>query len=178
MKLNAAAILREGARIQREEDEEEKKLASLEAGQGDSYEFTKWQEEMKQRDLAEQLVEVERKHLVRIIQCFGVCSCISVHWKNAPTLTYVSSSNINPPQQEGQLSYEEAIIAKQTHSKEMREKVSQIKEQLAEMMNVYFSRREEEQKEMRQLVEDTMSGHQNTKEAKSKLQAMKQKIGE
>ena len=46
------------------------------------------------------------------------------------------------------------------------------------MMRAYFTQREEEQKELRRLVEDTMAGHQNTKEAKLKLQTMKQKIGE
>ena len=65
VKLNAAAILREGARVQREEDEEEKRLASLEAGERDASEFTRWQEEMKQKEMAEKLAEIERKHLVR-----------------------------------------------------------------------------------------------------------------
>ncbi len=47
-----------------------------------------------------------------------------------------------------------------------------------ELMRQYFVQREEEQREMRRLVEETMAGHQNTKEAKAKLQLMKQKIGE
>ena len=45
------------------------------------------------------------------------------------------------------------------------------------MMSEYFKRRENEKKEMRELVEQTMQGHQNTQEAKVKLQKMKQKIG-
>ena len=48
VKLNAAAILREGARIQKAEEEEIKKLASLEAGGRDDSEFLRWQEDMKQ----------------------------------------------------------------------------------------------------------------------------------
>ena len=64
VKLNTAAILREGARIQKAEEEEMKRytiyavystsihtiqrLASLEAGGRDDSEFIKWQEEMKQ----------------------------------------------------------------------------------------------------------------------------------
>lgn len=44
-------------------------------------------------------------------------------------------------------------------------------------MRQYFAQREEEQQEMRRLVEATMAGHQSTKEAKRKLQIMKQKIG-
>ena len=45
-------------------------------------------------------------------------------------------------------------------------------------MQEYFSQREGEQREMRRLVEATMAGHQNTRDAKLKLQQMKQKIGE
>ena len=45
-------------------------------------------------------------------------------------------------------------------------------------MREYFSRREVEQRVMRLLVEATMAGHQNTRDAKLKLQQMKQKIGE
>ena len=44
-------------------------------------------------------------------------------------------------------------------------------------MRQYFAQREEEHQEMRRLVEATMAGHQSTKEAKRKLQIMKQKIG-
>ncbi len=80
--------------------------------------------------------------------------------------------------QEGQLSYEEAIIAKQNYTREKREKVGQVKEETQEMMRAYFSQRAEEQAEMRQLVEATMTAHQTTKEARGKLKAMKQKIGE
>ena len=44
-------------------------------------------------------------------------------------------------------------------------------------MREYFSQQEEEQREMRRLVEATMAGHQNTRDAKLKLQQMKHKIG-
>lgn len=44
-------------------------------------------------------------------------------------------------------------------------------------MKQYFAQREEEQQEMKRLVEATMAGRQSTKEAKQKLQVMKQKIG-
>jgi len=55
VKLNTAAILREGARIQRAEEEEVKKLASLEAGGRDDSEFLRWQEDMKQVGLFQQV---------------------------------------------------------------------------------------------------------------------------
>lgn len=67
VKLNAAAILREGALVQRVEDEEERRLANLEAGERDGSEFTRWQEEMKQREAVEKLTEIQRKHLVRFV---------------------------------------------------------------------------------------------------------------
>ena len=44
-------------------------------------------------------------------------------------------------------------------------------------MREYFKRREDKRKEMRRLVEATMQGHQNTKEAIIKLQQMKQRLG-
>ncbi len=66
VKLNAAAILREGARVQRVEDEEERRLANLEAGEKNGSEFTRWQEEMKQKKAIEKLADTQRKHLVRL----------------------------------------------------------------------------------------------------------------
>ena len=109
--------------------------------------------------------------------------------------------------QEGQLSYEEAILAKQNHISETRGKVSLMKEEVTitqyylsvadlslslslslshfsplssqaeKLMTQYFAKREEERREMRQLVETIMKGHRSASEAKSKLQKMKQKIG-
>jgi hypothetical protein len=86
IKLNAAAILREGARVQKREEEEDKRflyipfnllvimtfypslrLASLEAGQRDASDYIKWQEEMRQRTAAEKLADMERKHLVNML---------------------------------------------------------------------------------------------------------------
>jgi len=44
-------------------------------------------------------------------------------------------------------------------------------------MAAYFDHQEEQRREMRQLVETIALGHQNVKEAKQKLQEMKQQIG-
>lgn len=44
-------------------------------------------------------------------------------------------------------------------------------------MREYFSRKQEERKNMRRLVEEVMKGHKSAKDAKVKLQQMKQKIG-
>lgn len=75
------------------------------------------------------------------------------------------------------MSYEEAIIAKQNHLREVQGRVQLLKEESEALMRQYFAQQEEEQQEMRRLVEATMAGHQSTKEAKMKLQLMKQKIG-
>ncbi|XP_065883356.1 cilia- and flagella-associated protein 99-like [Dysidea avara] len=140
VKLNTAAILREGARIQRAEEEEIKKLASLEAGGRDDSEFVRWQEDMKQREITEKTAEIERKHL------------------------------------EGLLSHEEAKIAKQNFIKTTQQNTLLLKEKSERIMAAYFDQQEEQRREMRQLVETIALGHQNVKEAKQKLQEMKQQI--
>ena len=48
VRLNTVAILREGARVQREEEVETQRLVGLEAGQTDGSDYLKWQEEVKQ----------------------------------------------------------------------------------------------------------------------------------
>ena len=50
--------------------------------------------------------------------------------------------------------------------------------QSEKLMHEYFVQREGEQRELRRLVEATMAGHQGTREARARLQKMKQKIGE
>ncbi|XP_019859478.1 PREDICTED: cilia- and flagella-associated protein 99-like isoform X2 [Amphimedon queenslandica] len=140
LKLNTTAILREGARIQKLEEEEERRLAGLEAGERDTADYFKWQGEVKEETAARRLAEQKKRHL------------------------------------EGQLSYEEAIIAKQTFIQETKDKVALMKEESEQFMREYFKRRDDERKEMRRLVEATMLGHQNVKEAKIKLQQMKQRL--
>eukprot|EP00731_Ephydatia_muelleri_P021377 Em0013g1104a len=108
VKLNAAAILREGARVLKEEEEEERNSVAV----------------------------------------------------------------------EGQLSYEEAIIAKQKYLQGNREKVQSMKEEMDSLMDQYYSQLEEEQREMRALVEGVMEGHQSSKEAKQRIQETKHAIAQ
>ncbi|XP_033632597.1 cilia- and flagella-associated protein 99-like [Asterias rubens] len=63
IKLNAATILREGALYQKREEEEMKKLELLEAGAKDASQFLEWQRGMKQKDMDEQLADIERRRL-------------------------------------------------------------------------------------------------------------------
>ncbi|NWU95344.1 CFA99 protein, partial [Upupa epops] len=63
IKLNAAAILREGALYQRKMEQELKRIENLLQGAGDSSEYLAWQNQMRGRDLEEQLVEIECRRL-------------------------------------------------------------------------------------------------------------------
>lgn len=77
---------------------------------------------------------------------------------------------------EGKLSHEEAILARQNIIEENRRRVAEIKEETQQMMERYLEEKFQEEQQMRQLVEDTMKGHKNAKEAQKKLQEYKQKI--
>ena len=79
--------------------------------------------------------------------------------------------------QEGQLSYEEAIIAKKRNVEENRRIAKKFRNESEKLMQQYFEQRHEDQQEMRRLVEATMRGHHNTQLMKDKLTAMKRKIG-
>jgi hypothetical protein len=140
VKMNTTAVLREGARVQQELLQQEKRLANLEAGEKDDTEFMRWQEEMKQHEAAERLAEVERRHL------------------------------------QAQLSYEEAIIARESYMRDVHQRARAMKEESESLMRTYFAEREEQQRELRRLVEATMASHHSTREARSQLQAMKRSI--
>lgn len=77
---------------------------------------------------------------------------------------------------EGKLSHEEAILARQNIIQENRQKVAEIKEETQKMMERYLDEKFHQQKQIKQLVEETMKGHKNAKEAQKKLQEYKQKI--
>ncbi|NXJ41618.1 CFA99 protein, partial [Ciconia maguari] len=140
IKLNAAAILREGALYQRKMEEELKRIENLLRGAGDPSEFLEWQKQMRGKDLEEQLTEIECRRL------------------------------------QGKLSHEEAVLAHQNVIQENKKKADLMREEKAELMYQYAEKRLQEQKEMRQLVEQVVEGHKNAKQAKIKLQKYKQQI--
>ncbi|KAK7110652.1 cilia- and flagella-associated protein 99-like [Littorina saxatilis] len=140
IKMNAAAILREGQLYQKIEVEEMKKLAKLEAGMMNSTPFEEWQASMRKKDLEVKLAEVERGRLM------------------------------------GKLSYEEAILAKQTLTQENRNKVVQMKKEAESLMQDYLEQRLQEEQMVRYRVDQTHEGRRNTKEAKKRLQDSKRKI--
>ncbi|XP_064367590.1 cilia- and flagella-associated protein 99 isoform X2 [Dromaius novaehollandiae] len=140
IKLNAAAILREGALYQRKMEQELKRIENLLRGARDPSEFLEWQKQMRGKDLEEQLAETECKRL------------------------------------QGKLSHEEAVLAHQNVIQENKKKADLMREEKAELMHQYAEKRLQEQKEMRELVEQVVEGHKNAKQAKVKLQKYKQQI--
>ncbi|XP_014822227.1 PREDICTED: cilia- and flagella-associated protein 99 [Calidris pugnax] len=140
IKLNAAAILREGALYQRKMEQELKRIENLLQGAGDPSEFLEWQKQMRGKDLEEQLAEIECRRL------------------------------------QGKLSHEEAVLARQNVIQENKKKADLMREEKAELMHQYAEKRLQEQKEVRELVEQVVEGHKNAKQAKIKLQKYKQQI--
>uniref|UniRef100_A0A8C5JVC4 Cilia and flagella associated protein 99 n=1 Tax=Junco hyemalis TaxID=40217 RepID=A0A8C5JVC4_JUNHY len=140
IKLNTAAILREGALYQRKLEEELKRVENLQQGAGDSSEFLEWQKQMRGKDLEDQLAEIECRKL------------------------------------QGKLSYEEAVLAHQNVTQENKKKADLLREEKAELMHLCAEKRLQEQKEMKELVEQVMEGHKNVKQVKEKIQEYKQQI--
>ncbi|NXB92640.1 CFA99 protein, partial [Vidua chalybeata] len=140
IKLNTAAILREGALYQRKLEEELKRVENLQQGAGDPSEFLEWQKQMRGKDLEEQLAEIECRRL------------------------------------QGKLSYEEAVLAHQNVIQENKKKADLLREEKTELMHLYAEKRLQEQKEMKELVEQVMEGHKNVKQVKAKIQEYKQQI--
>lgn len=63
IRLNAAAIMREGLLIQKKEEEELRQLTELATGGRDKTEFLSWQKTMREKDLNEKLADIEAKRL-------------------------------------------------------------------------------------------------------------------
>uniref|UniRef100_A0A8C5X194 Cilia and flagella associated protein 99 n=1 Tax=Malurus cyaneus samueli TaxID=2593467 RepID=A0A8C5X194_9PASS len=140
IKLNTAAILREGALYQRKLEEELKRIENLQQGAGDPSEFLEWQKQMREKDLEEQLAAIECRRL------------------------------------QGKLSHEEAVLAHQNVIQENKKKADLLREEKAELMNLYAEKRLQEQKEIKELVEQVVQGHKNVKQVKAKIQEYKQQI--
>ncbi|XP_053556283.1 cilia- and flagella-associated protein 99 [Bombina bombina] len=140
VKLNATAILREGALYQRKVDAELRRIERLVDGARDPTEFLEWQKQMREKDLEQQLAEIECRRL------------------------------------EGKLSREEAVLARQNLIQENKKKAALKKEKTAQLMRQYAEKRLQEEKNMRDLVEEVAEGHKNTKKARLQLQKYKQQI--
>ncbi|XP_019909458.1 cilia- and flagella-associated protein 99 isoform X2 [Esox lucius] len=140
IRLNTTAILREGALYNRQVEEELRRMEQLVEGAGEPSSFLKWQREMRDQDLQEELAQVERRRL------------------------------------EGRISYEEAALAR-TRITECNQKTALLKkEETAKLMQRYANKRLQEEKEMRDLVQQVADGHKNSKAAKRKLHEFKKRI--
>ncbi|KAL0969057.1 hypothetical protein UPYG_G00222140 [Umbra pygmaea] len=77
---------------------------------------------------------------------------------------------------QGRISYEEAALAR-TRIIERNQKMALLKkEETAKLMQRYANKRLQEEKEMRDLVQQVADGHKNSKAAKVKLQEFKKRI--
>ncbi|XP_051578308.1 cilia- and flagella-associated protein 99-like isoform X2 [Myxocyprinus asiaticus] len=63
VRLNTTAILREGALYNRQLEEELKRLEHLSQGASEPSAYLQWQKEMREKDLQEELAELERRRL-------------------------------------------------------------------------------------------------------------------
>nr|XP_020446678.1 cilia- and flagella-associated protein 99 [Monopterus albus] len=140
VKLNSAAILRQGAIYDRQVEEELQRMEHLIEGAREPSSFLQWQKEMCEKDLQDRLAKIELRRL------------------------------------EGRISYEEAAMAR-ARIMERNQKTAQLKkEETAELMRRYAEKRLQEEKEMRDLVQQVAGGHKNSKTAKEKLHQLKQNI--
>ncbi|XP_029349808.1 cilia- and flagella-associated protein 99 [Echeneis naucrates] len=140
IKLNSAAILRQGALYDRQVEEELQRMERLIQGAREPSSFLQWQREMHERDVQEELAKIECRRL------------------------------------EGRISYEEAAMAR-TRIMERNQKTAQLKKtETAELMRQYAKKRLQEEKDMRDMVQQVAEGHKNSKMAKERLQKFKQSI--
>ncbi|OWF41505.1 cilia- and flagella-associated protein 99-like [Mizuhopecten yessoensis] len=77
---------------------------------------------------------------------------------------------------EGKLSHEEAILARQNLMRTNKQKVLNHREETKKMFDEFLHQKFKEEQEMRTLVEQTMQGHKNAKDATKKIQEIKRKI--
>ncbi|XP_072314284.1 cilia- and flagella-associated protein 99 [Eucyclogobius newberryi] len=140
IRLNSAAILRQGALVDRQLKQEFQRMESLVEGAQEPSAFLQWQNEMREKDLQEQLAKVECRRL------------------------------------EGRISHEEAAMARSRLMAQNHAAAQVKKEEAAELMRRYAVKRLQEEKEMRELVQQVSDGHKNARAATEKLHALKKKI--
>uniref|UniRef100_A0A8C6DG32 Cilia and flagella associated protein 99 n=1 Tax=Moschus moschiferus TaxID=68415 RepID=A0A8C6DG32_MOSMO len=142
VKLNTAAILREGALYQRQVEKELQRVDRLVDGAGDFSEFLEWQRRMQARDREEQLAAGAVRRL------------------------------------RGKLSHEAAVLARQQLACEKRRAAELKKEETAELMQQCAERRLQEEKSMKELVEQVMETQKNVKAAQTELRKGRRRIAQ
>ncbi|XP_070318654.1 cilia- and flagella-associated protein 99 isoform X3 [Odocoileus virginianus] len=142
VKLNTAAILREGALYQRQVENELQRVDRLVGGAGDFSEFLEWQRRMQAKDRVAQLAAGEVRRL------------------------------------RGKLSHEEAALARQQVAQEKRRMAELKKEETAELMQRCAERRLQEEKSMKELVEQVIETQKNVKVAQTELRKGRRRIAQ
>ncbi|XP_069450999.1 cilia- and flagella-associated protein 99 isoform X2 [Ovis canadensis] len=142
VKLNTAAILREGALYQRQVEKALQRVDRLVDGAGDFSEFLEWQRRMQAKDREEQLAAGEVRRL------------------------------------RGKLSHEEAALARQQVAREKRRTAELKKEETAELMQRCTERRLQEEKSMKELVEQVMETQKNVRVAQTELRKGRRRIAQ
>ncbi|XP_045145403.1 cilia- and flagella-associated protein 99 [Echinops telfairi] len=133
VKLNTAAILREGALYQRQVERELERVDKLVDGAGDFSEFLEWQKKMQMKDQEERRAAEECRRL------------------------------------QGKLSHEEAILARQNLVQENKQKAEQKKEEAVALRQQCAERRLQEQRSMKQLVEQVAEAQKNVRVVQTRL---------
>uniref|UniRef100_A0A665WJL0 Cilia and flagella associated protein 99 n=1 Tax=Echeneis naucrates TaxID=173247 RepID=A0A665WJL0_ECHNA len=148
IKLNSAAILRQGALYDRQVEEELQRMERLIQGAREPSSFLQWQREMHERDVQEELAKIECRRL------------------------------------EGRISYEEAAMARTRKTFREIAQCAKLHEASLfstnilqkKLMRQYAKKRLQEEKDMRDMVQQVAEGHKNSKMAKERLQKFKQSI--
>ncbi|XP_008566027.1 PREDICTED: trichohyalin [Galeopterus variegatus] len=140
VKLNTAAILREGALYQRQVEKELQRVDKLVDGAGDFSEFLKWQKKMQAKDREEQLAAGECRRL------------------------------------QGKLSHEEAVLARQHLVQENKQKADHGKQETAQLMFQRAERQLQEERSMKELVQQVLEAQKNVKVAQTKLVKCRRQI--
>ncbi|XP_068195146.1 cilia- and flagella-associated protein 99 isoform X2 [Antennarius striatus] len=138
MKLNKAAMLREEAQYKRQKEAEMQKVQRLAEGTYEPSAFQQWQEEIRLKELQEEMDKIERRYLER-------CTA-----------------------------FNEGAMARKVLQEQNQRAAQLKKEETADLMRRYAEKRLQEEKKVREFMQEVREGHKNIKIAKETLQRLKQ----
>ncbi|XP_073343920.1 cilia- and flagella-associated protein 99 [Pagrus major] len=132
---------------------------------------------LRQKALYDRQVEEELQRLERLVEGAREPSSF-LQWQKEMREKDLQEelTKIERRRLEGQISYKEAAMARARLMERNQETAQLKKEETAQLMRRYAEKRLQEEKEMRDLVQQVAEGHKNSKTAKEKLQKFKQSI--
>lgn len=176
IKMNAAAILREGALFEKKEQEEAEKLNKLLLGAKDKSEFLEWQRNMQLQDKNKSIMESEyRKLQGKISREQAIIGQqeqaeekqrLAAEFKAETAKMMEEFMNSKAEDQRRMRSLVETIIEDHQNVHEAREKLQQHKRKIVQQVN------EESREMMRQALEDAELEMQRRTELIQKIRAM------